>query len=171
MIAQHKCTSFHGESDGTNVQKNFWFKHCETISLCSYQDYMHFELWCCSNRIWLIQCIVCLMHSVLMIPMILDFKKWTQFRSEFSDDNYGIVLQKFLDLCLTEGENARKAEDIFNLVIDETLSLRKIPWINCIAFGLDNTNTNIGAKNSIKSRTLQKNPTIFCSWLTMPYHS
>ena len=41
------------------------------------------------------------------------------------------------------------------------LAMLKIPWDNCTSFGVDNTNSNIGAKNSIKSRVLQLNPSIY----------
>ena len=36
----------------------------------------------------------------------------------------------------------------------------EIPLDHCIAFGVDNTNSSIGAKNSIKSRVTQVNPSI-----------
>lgn len=37
----------------------------------------------------------------------------------------------------------------------------KLPCDHCVAFGVDNTNSNIGAKNSIKSRVTQVNPSIY----------
>ena len=37
----------------------------------------------------------------------------------------------------------------------------EIPWDNCTAFGVDNINSNIGAKNSMKSRVTQVNPAIY----------
>eukprot|EP00731_Ephydatia_muelleri_P014319 Em0008g39a len=51
----------------------------------------------------------------------------------------------FLDLCLTTGTNSSKASDIFD-AINCVVEKNDIPW------DLDNTNTNVGAKNSIKSR-------------------
>lgn len=74
--------------------------------------------------------------------------------------NRFIVSQKFLDLCLTTGVDAAKPKDIFE-VINNTLTRFEIPWDNCVAFGIDNTNSNIGAKNSIKSRVTQGNPSIY----------
>ena len=56
------------------------------------------------------------------------------------------VSQKFLDLCLTTGVDASKSYSIFEK-IDETLQVNEIPWDNCTAFGVDNTNTNIRARN------------------------
>ena len=73
------------------------------------------------------------------------------------DVNRNVVTLQFLDLCLTSGEDAGRAFDKIN----DTLSELNIPWSNCTSFGVDNTNTNIGAKNSLKSRTLEKNPAIY----------
>ena len=75
------------------------------------------------------------------------------------DVNQQVILQKFLDLCLTTGVDASKPKEIFE-VIDNTLERYEIPWDHCVAFGVDNTNSNIGAKNSIKSRVTQVNPSI-----------
>ena len=41
------------------------------------------------------------------------------------------------------------------------LERNEIPWDHWIAFDVDNTNSNIGAKNSIKSRVTQLNPSIY----------
>jgi len=71
------------------------------------------------------------------------------------DVNRQVVSQKFLDLCLTTGVDASKPKEIFE-VIDNTLERYEIPWDHCVAFGVDNTNSNIGAKNSIKSRVTSK---------------
>ena len=76
------------------------------------------------------------------------------------DVNRNVVTQQFLDLCLTSGEDAGRAKSIFDK-INDTLSELNIPWNHCTSFGVDNTNTNIGAKNSLKSRTLEKNPAIY----------
>jgi len=76
------------------------------------------------------------------------------------DASSGTVMQKFLDLCLTSGTDAGKTKDVFDK-IDFTLTTRGISWSNCIALGLDNTNTNIGQRNSIKSRAVIKNSAIY----------
>ena len=42
-----------------------------------------------------------------------------------------------------------------------------ISWDHCLAIGLDNTNANIGARNSIASRAKEKNKNIIitgCPW-------
>ena len=69
------------------------------------------------------------------------------------------MLQKFFDLCLTTGVTASTAASIFDK-INATLPY-DISWNNCTAFGVDNTNTNIGAKNSIKSRVTEINPSVY----------
>ena len=71
-----------------------------------------------------------------------------------------VVLQKFFDLCLTTGVTASTAATIFDK-INATLQQYEISWDNCTAFGVDNTNTNIGAKNSIKSRVTGINPSVY----------
>ena len=63
-------------------------------------------------------------------------------------------------MCLTTGVTASTAATIFDQ-INATLQQYEIPWDNCTAFGVDNTNTNIGAKNSIKSRVTAINPSIY----------
>ena len=76
------------------------------------------------------------------------------------DVNSGSVGQKFLDMCLTSGPDAGKAKSVFDK-INDVLIREGIPWDNCIAFGVDNTNSNIGAQNSIKSRVLEVNASVY----------
>lgn len=76
------------------------------------------------------------------------------------DVNRSRIVTEFLDMCLTTGRDAGKAEAIFNK-IDECLTKHKIPWENCKGFSVDNTNVNIGKSNSIKSRVLNKNSNVF----------
>ena len=42
--------------------------------------------------------------------------------------------------------------------MDEVLTGYNITWMNCVGLGVDNTSVNIGCRNSIKTRVLQKNP-------------
>ena len=46
-------------------------------------------------------------------------------------------------------------------VIDSTMT-NVVDWNNLVSIGLDNTNSNMGIRNSIKSRILQKNSDVFC---------
>ena len=43
----------------------------------------------------------------------------------------------------------------------ERLDFMEQPWNNCVAVGVDNTNANIGKKNSIKSRLAVVNNSIY----------
>ena len=76
------------------------------------------------------------------------------------DVNRQVDSQKFLDLCLATGVDASKPKEIFE-AIDNTLERDEIPLDHCVAFGVDNTNSNIGAKNAVKSRVTQVNPSIY----------
>ena len=83
------------------------------------------------------------------------------------DVNRQVVSQKWLDLCLTTGVDASKPKEVFD-AIDNTLERYEIPWYHCVAFGIDSTNSNIGAKHSIKSRVTQVNPSIY--FVSCPHH-
>ena len=68
----------------------------------------------------------------------------------------------FYDMCATSGEHCSKAVTLFNK-IDETLFKDGIDWCNVINCGLENTNSNMGCKNSLKSRILEKNSGCFAA--------
>ena len=55
------------------------------------------------------------------------------------------------------GEDCGKAFALFN-AIDAQIVKDVLDWENLDSIGLDNTNSNMGNKNSIKSRILEKNP-------------
>ena len=80
----------------------------------------------------------------------------------------GVVCTKFLDMCLTSGTDAGTAEKIFETMEDALVS-RDIPWDNCIGLSVDNMSVNIGKHNSIKARTIQRNPSIYV--MGCPCHS
>lgn len=62
-------------------------------------------------------------------------------------------------MCPTTGEECCKSETLFN-AIDSALECDGI-WHNCVSMGVDNTNSNVGEHNSLKSRILTKNPRCF----------
>ncbi|KAJ4918118.1 hypothetical protein JOQ06_000114, partial [Pogonophryne albipinna] len=70
------------------------------------------------------------------------------------------VIQRFLDMGLTSGTSCGTAEAIFNKM-NEVLEGHSIPWANCVALAVDNASVNLGARNSIKSRVLDQNPSIY----------
>lgn len=75
----------------------------------------------------------------------------------FDIHNSKTIETKFYDVCVTIGEDCGKAEELFG-AIDSNFSK---DWINVVAVGLDNTATNMGCRNSIKTRVLSKNPNCF----------
>ena len=60
-------------------------------------------------------------------------------------------------MCLT---SASTAESI-STKIDDTLKIYDINWSMCVAFGVDNTNVNMGRRNSIQIRVHEKNEKIY----------
>ena len=62
---------------------------------------------------------------------------------------------KFFYMCATTGEDVSKAVTLFE-AIDGALEKSVITWDNCVSFGVDNCNTNIGSKNSLKTRIIKK---------------
>lgn len=73
------------------------------------------------------------------------------------DVNYNnTVTTRFLDMCLSSSSTA---EDIFGK-IETTLTKHSISFSSCVGIGLDNTSVNMGCNNAIKTRILQKNPSV-----------
>lgn len=83
------------------------------------------------------------------------------------DVNSSKVESRFLDMCATEGTNAATAASIFQK-IDDVLSNHNILWSNCVGFGVDNTNVNVGSRNSIMTRVKEKNEA--CYFMGCPCH-
>ena len=71
--------------------------------------------------------------------------------------NRGVVSTQFLDISMSSSSTA---EGIFTIMQD-ALSKHGIPWMNCVGVGLDNTSVNMGCRNSIKTRIVQKNPAVY----------
>lgn len=45
--------------------------------------------------------------------------------------------------------------------MNEVLEGHNVPRANCVALAVDNTSVNVGIRNSIKSRGLDRNPSIY----------
>ena len=58
--------------------------------------------------------------------------------------------------CVTTGVDCFKRETLVNAINDKFVK-DDIPWQNVISVGLHNTSANMGIRNSVKSRILQKN--------------
>ena len=76
------------------------------------------------------------------------------------DVNSSKVVTRFLDMCASASSTA---EALFTALDDKLAELLEsdTPWANCISVGVDNTSVNIGRRNSIKTRVLQRNPNVF----------
>ena len=57
----------------------------------------------------------------------------------------GKVKMSLLDMCMSP---SGVASDIFN-ALDKYITTFKIPWDDCIAVGVNNTNVNMGNRHSI----------------------
>ena len=74
--------------------------------------------------------------------------------------NHGKIVTQFLVMCTSTSANA---EAICG-VMDETLSKlleSTNSWTMCTSVGADNTSVNIGTRNSLKTRIVQRNSTIY----------
>ena len=65
----------------------------------------------------------------------------------------------FFDVNLLEETDASTAASMFDSV-NNLFERYNIQWDHCIGIGLENTNANIGERNSIKSQACQKNDNI-----------
>ena len=54
-------------------------------------------------------------------------------------------------MCVTTGEDCSKAYSLFD-AINNSFIRDDIDWDNAASIGLDNTNSNMGNNNSLKSR-------------------
>ena len=84
-------------------------------------------------------------------------KKMNPLTVRIFDVNQGRVVSQILDMCLTSSSTA---EAIFTK-INSTLENFDISWNRCVSFGVDNTNVNIGQRNSIKTRVHHYNPSVY----------
>ena len=72
------------------------------------------------------------------------------------------VKHKFLDMCTTSGQGAGTAEVIFSKM-DAVLLRHNVSWKNCVCLSVDNTSVNLGTRNSLRSRILQKSIQVYIS--------
>lgn len=84
-------------------------------------------------------------------------KKMNPLTVQIYDVNLKRVKTSLLDMCLSSGSTAEK---LFQ-GINDCLASHRIPWENCVAFSVDNTNVNMGTNNSILTRVKQQNPSVY----------
>ena len=75
------------------------------------------------------------------------------------DVNFNHVMTKSFHMYLLEGTDASTAASTFDRV-NNLFERYNIQWDHCMGIVLDNTNANIGERNSTKSQACQKNDDI-----------
>ena len=73
------------------------------------------------------------------------------------DTTRSIVSTQFLDMCMCSSSTA---EGIFT-AMEDVLSKHDIPWETCVGLSVDNTSVNLGCRDSIKTRIVQRNPAVY----------
>ena len=76
------------------------------------------------------------------------------------DVNNGKIVTKFLDMCTTKSSTAVAIYGVMDDRLSELLGSTN-PWSMCTSVGVDNTSVNIGIRNSLKTRILQRNSAIY----------
>ena len=71
-----------------------------------------------------------------------------------------LQVHKFYFMCSTSGEDCSKAETLFT-AINDAFKSDDLDWDNIVSVGLDNTNTNMGSRNSLRARILAENRQTF----------
>ena len=64
------------------------------------------------------------------------------------------VEMQFYDMWSTTGENLSAAETLFETIHLALMSGNR-SWENCVGCGLDDYNTKMGSRNSVKTRILK----------------
>ena len=67
---------------------------------------------------------------------------------------------KFYSMCSTSGKDCSKAEALLT-TINNAFKSGDLDWDNVVSVGLDNTNINVGSRNSLRTKILAENPQIF----------
>ena len=60
-------------------------------------------------------------------------------------------------MCVPSGRDASKAATLFD-VFEEKIEADEIPWTQIVSLSVDNTNSMVGAHNSLASHLKAKNP-------------
>ena len=78
------------------------------------------------------------------------------------DINVGRVVNRFLNMCTTSGATAEIIYNAMDAKLSKLLDSDE-PWMHCTSIGVDNTSTNIGIQNSLKTRVTALNEAIYFS--------
>ena len=83
-------------------------------------------------------------------------KKMNPVTARLFDINQHMVVNQFLEMCLSSSSNA---DGIF-AAIDKAFANNGIPWDKCISLGVHNTSVNIGKHHSLITKAREKNDEI-----------
>jgi len=89
-----------------------------------------------------------------------DLQKMNPVTVRIHDHVKGQIVTQFLDMCLSSSSTAADLYKVIDGRLTELLESDN-PWSFCTSVGIDNTAVNIGARNSLKSRITQRNPSIY----------
>ena len=78
------------------------------------------------------------------------------------DINAGRVVNRFLNMCTTSGATAEIIYNAMDAKLSKLLDSDE-PWMHCSSISVDNTSTNIGIQNSLKTRIIVRNEAIYFS--------
>ena len=73
------------------------------------------------------------------------------------DVNRGHVCLRFLDICAS---SLATADGIFTK-LDAALTKHILQWSRCVGVSVDNTNVNVGKRDSIMTRVLERNKSVY----------
>ena len=77
------------------------------------------------------------------------------------DVNCNKVVTRFLDICTSTSATAEGIYSVMDSKLVELLLQCTNPWSMCTSVGVDNTSVNIGVRDSLKTRVLNRNPAVY----------
>ena len=84
-------------------------------------------------------------------------KKMNPITVRIFNSSTGKVVQQFLDMCMSSSSTA---EGLF-AAMKEAFDKHGLPWTNCVGVSMDNTAVNMGKRNSIMTRVLKENSSVY----------
>ena len=78
---------------------------------------------------------------------------------------------KLYSMCSTSREDCSNAETLFT-TINDVFKSDDLDWDSIVSVGLDNTSTNKGSRNSLRTRILAENPqTFIAGYIIFIFHT
>lgn len=89
-----------------------------------------------------------------------DLNKMNPITVRIYDVNSNRVVTRFLDMCSSSSSTAQGIYCVLEQKLTQLLVVDN-PWSMCTSVGVDNTSVNIGIRDSLKTRVLNRNPAIY----------